>query len=121
MAGKNVFACVTCDVEMEEPDDINKMQKIAQLLRRHDVKATFFLLVGQGKWRSVLESGLLSCIDEHELGLHIHWAESERNGLKSVSSATLTAELEDDLKSCWKLGFTPTNFRGGGLSQTTDV
>ena len=65
--------CVTCDVEINDAEDIRDTEKIFHLFDVYGIRATFFLLLSPQTCGLLERSNMLSHIDKHEFGLHIHW------------------------------------------------
>lgn len=120
----NRIVCLTCDVEIEQKKELKQLVQILQIFKSYRIKGTFFFLLSSENCNFFESSDLLSYLDQHEFGLHIHWGESNKPetsravGLKCLSVNVLNREMEEGLQCCRRLGFRPRSFRGGGLSQT---
>ena len=115
-----IVTCITCDVELKSRGNIEELEKIAALLNKYGINITFFIELTQNNVYLYLDSKILSVLDTHEIGLHIHWGnnESYTKGLENISLENMQRELEDCLKLSKELGFRPISFRGGGLCCT---
>lgn len=120
---KQIIACVTCDVEVKSTNNIEQLETIVALLDKYGINSTFFIEITQENVDIYSESKILSTLNNHELGLHIHWGvgrdqESYTKGLENVRLEIMQREHEDAFKLSKELGFTPVSFRGGGLCCT---
>ena len=130
---KQIIACITCDVEVKSTNNIGQLEEIVALLDKYGINSTFFIEITQENVDLYSDSKILSTLNNHELGLHIHWGverdlESYTKGLENIGSYTkgldnisleiMQRELEDALELSKELGFTPVSFRGGGLCCT---
>jgi peptidoglycan/xylan/chitin deacetylase (PgdA/CDA1 family) len=119
--------CFTCDVEIGREEGLQQLAPILNLLDYYNVPATFFVIVSAGNYRLLENFELSSRLENHEIGLHIHWGESSRSnssytrGLDALSTIFLEKEMRECLEYCRKLNFRPTSFRGVGLCQTTEA
>ena len=117
--------CVTCDVEISDAEDVRHTEEIFHLFDAYGVKATFFLLLSPQTCELLESSSILSHVDNHEFGLHIHWGQTQGRdlsyprGLRWVPVELLEKEMKYGLESCRRLGLRPRSFRAGGLCQTT--
>lgn len=120
--------CMTCDVEIKQKKDLAQLQRILEIFDHFRLKGTLFLMLSSNTYHIYEDSELLlNRYEEQEFGLHIHWGQSlkeetiQEKCLKLLPLNVVKNEMQDSLSCCRKLGFKPTSFRGGGLSQTTPV
>jgi peptidoglycan/xylan/chitin deacetylase (PgdA/CDA1 family) len=117
--------CLTCDVEIENEEDLKRFVRILEIFDRYHFPITFFLKVSSGNLAFLERVDMETFYGAHEFGLHIHWGESDTlpssrsRGLKSLPTGVLEREIQEGLRNCMKIGVRPTSFRAGGLSQTT--
>lgn len=111
---RNIFSCVTCDVEIGSEKDVKDLESILYLVDKYDIRCTFFI---ETRNNFELLSDIRSAFRGHEVGLHIHWGDmlSYTKSLKNVPLDIMRFELETGLRSLQNAGFDPISFRGGGL------
>jgi len=121
------IVCFTCDVEIDREEDLRHFARIIKLFDHYNVRGTFFVIVSAENYPLLEDFDLSSRLENHEIGLHIHWGESCRpnnsytRGLDALSTIVIEREMRECLEYCRKLKFRPTSFRGGGLCQTTEA
>ncbi|MCJ7563457.1 MAG: hypothetical protein MUP52_02575 [Candidatus Aminicenantes bacterium] len=118
MKGHERNCCFTCDVEISTEENVRELERIIEIFDRESIKATFFIeilpineriLKAHNIFEKILSKGI------HEVGLHIHWKDSIRSGIKHYTQNMFRQELRGSLGLFPGLSPHLKSFRAGGL------